>query len=103
MPSVSGKGSVPDTVNLPDEAGTTTTTNCTCYPNAEFKCVPDACPLGGPLPAATLEACEALCLASAAKDPLNGCFAASLQSGTCQLQVRPPPGLHMQTRSGHAI
>ena len=61
--------------------------SCVCHEGMEFKCVPQTCVVGSAAPAASNDACEARCLASAKKDPLNGCFASSfeLATRTCSL------------------
>ena len=63
--------------------------NCTCYAGTQFLCEPVACALGGPSPAPSSAACVARCLASLAKDPLNGCSATSYGGGQCQMQHSP--------------
>ena len=61
--------------------------SCVCHEGMEFKCVPQTCVVGSAAPAASNDACEARCIASAKKDPLNGCFASSfeLATRTCSL------------------
>ena len=71
------------------EAPAPTPTNCTCHADTQYDCKPASCALGDPAPAPNNAACVARCLASLAKDALNGCSATSFDGGRCQMQHSP--------------